>query len=457
MMRRSKSVVGKGFKAALLGSAFLLQATAAQAISVTEAIEVALSTNPDIGIVASNREAVDQELRQARGLYLPQIDLSAGAGTGIIDDISTRNAGAAAGNTQNPHEVTVTLQQRLFDGFEASSTVAREKSRVRSAASRVLENAEVLALDVIGTYLEVLRSRELVKLAERNLEVHIDILESLKARLSGGGGSRADVTQTEVRVARARTSLTSNFNLLRDAEANYTRIVGQFPNDLSAPEAPADALPGDLDEAVDLAIRNNLTTKIFDADVGTAAAELTLAEVPLYPSLSIEGISEYNDDLTGTQAYEFNNTVMLRVNWNLFRGGIDRAARQEAINRLNESKNRRWRAQLESEREMRQSWFALDASRESVTDLENAVRFSRETRDAYVQQFEVAQRTLLDVLDAENELFVSASELVTAQTNEVLATYRVLAVGGALMNTLGITPPQQSVVQQTSWGEGLLD
>ncbi len=456
MMRRSKSVVGKGFKAALLGSAFLWQATAAQAISVTEAIEVALSTNPDIGIVASNREAVDQELRQARGLYLPQIDVSAGYGTGFIDDISVRNDGNEP-RTQNPHEVILTLQQRLFDGFEASSTVEREQSRVESAASRVLENSEVLALDVIGAYLEVLRTRELVKLAERNLEVHIDILESLKARLSGGGGSRADVTQTEVRVSRARATLTTNFNLLRDAEASYTRIVGQFPNDLSSPEAPSDALPANLDDAVDLAIRNNLTTKIFEADVDTAEAEITLAEVPLYPSLSIEGITEYNDDLTGTQAYEFNNTLMLRVNWNLFRGGIDRAARQEAINRLNESKNRRWRAQLESEREMRQSWFALEANRESVTDLENAVRFSRETRDAYVQQFEVAQRTLLDVLDAENELFVSASELVTAQTNEVLATYRVLAVSGALMTTLGIVPPEQSYVQQTSWGEGLLD
>ena len=136
MMRRSKSVVGKGFKAALLGSAFLWQATAAQAISVTEAIEVALSTNPDIGIVASNREAVDQELRQARGLYLPQIDVSAGYGTGFIDDISVRNDGNEP-RTQNPHEVILTLQQRLFDGFEASSTVERGGSSLMRQASIV--------------------------------------------------------------------------------------------------------------------------------------------------------------------------------------------------------------------------------------------------------------------------------------------------------------------------------
>jgi adhesin transport system outer membrane protein len=78
-----------------------------------------------------------------------------------------------------------------------------------------------------------------------------------------------------------------------------------------------------------------------------------------------------------------------------------------------------------------------------------------ETRDAYRQQFEVAQRTLLDVLDAENELFVSSGQLVSSQTNELLASYRILAVGGMLMSTLSIAPPQQAVVQHTNWWEGI--
>jgi adhesin transport system outer membrane protein len=354
-------------------------------------------------------------------------------------------------------DVSISLRQRLFDGHEASATVDREQARVESAANRVLENAEVLSLDVIGAFMQVLRTRDLVRLAERNLEVHLRILESLEARLAGGGGSRADVAQTQVRVSRARATLTQNYNLLRDAEADYTRIVGQFPHDIEAPGMPTEALPEDLDHAVEFAMRNNLTTRIFEADVRSARAEIEVAEVPLWPSVSLEGISEYNDGLTGVDEYEYNNTVMLRLDWNLFRGGIDRAARQEAIARLGESKNRRFQAQVDAEREMRQSWFALEASRQSVVDLRDAVVFARETRDAYVQQFEVAQRTLLDVLDAENELFVSASELVTAETNEVLATYRILAVAGVLMSTLDISPPEQSVVVKKTWSEGLKD
>ncbi len=444
-------------KAAFLGAVFVLPGSmAAQALSLIEAIELAISTNPDIGIVASNREAVDEELKQARGLWLPQIDLGAGIGRERTNDRATRaRTGKGDGLTLTREELSLTLQQRIFDGFEADSLITRDKARVESAANRVAENTEFLALDSIGAYIEVLRQRELVRLAEENLRVHLGILESLKLRLAGGGGSRADVAQTEARSARARATLTQTLNDLRDSEAAYTRIVGQFPDRLEAPEFPEGVLPRDLDDAVALAGTNNPTTKIFEADVRTATAEVSVREVPYYPSVTLEAESEYNDGRDGIDSYEFNNQVMLRLRWNLFRGGIDRAARQEALSRLAESKNRRLRSFLGAQQEMRQSWFALEASRQRVEDLADSVRFNVETRDAYRQQFEVAQRTLLDVLDAENELFVSSGQLVSAQTNELLASYRILAVAGSLLATLNIAPPQQAVVQHTNWWEGI--
>ena len=443
-------------KATLLGTALVLPlSAAAQAVSMNDAIELALSTNPNIGIVASNREAVDEELKQARGLWLPQIDLALGIGYENTNDRTTRSVASQDSVTLVREEASLTLQQRIFDGFEADGTIEREMARVESAASRVHENSEFLALDVIGAYVEVLRQRELVRLSEENLRVHIGILDSLQQRLAGGGGSRADVAQTEARSARARATMTQTLNDLRDAEASYTRIVGQYPDQLDAPEFPEGVLPSDLDAAVTLANTNNPTTKIFEADVKTSVAEVTIAEVPFFPAITLEAESEYNDGRDGIDNEEFNNQVMLRLRWNLFRGGIDRANRQEQLSRLAENKNRRLRSFLDAQQEMRQSWFALEASRQRVEDLSDAVRFNMETRDAYRQQFEVAQRTLLDVLDAENELFVASGQLVSSQTNELLASYRILAVGGTLMNTLSIKPPQQAVVEHTGWLEGV--
>jgi adhesin transport system outer membrane protein len=458
-MRWSRRLSLTQFKVALLGGALVFPlAVSANAMTLQEAVQQAIATNPDIGIVASNREAVDQELRQARGLYLPQIDVAAGIGLENFDDSTSRANNNGGTEDTVRQESSITLQQRIFDGFEAGATVEREMARVESAANRVMENSEVLALDAIGAYLNVLRERDLVRLAGDNLGYHGQVLGAQRERLEGGGGSSADVDQTEARSARAQNSLVENLQRLRDAEAIFARIIGSFPgNDLSYPEFPAAALPSDLDGAVQLAVRNNPTTKIFEADVRTAEAEIELAEVPMYPAVTLEAQSEYNDGTSALDTYEFNNQVMLRVRWNIFRGGIDRAARQEALFRLTESKNRRYRSVLEAQREMRSSWFALEAARDSIDALEDSRDFNRSTLGAYEQQFEVAQRTLLDVLDAENELFVSEGQLITAQTNEQLASYRILAVGGVLMETLGVSAPEQAVVEQKSWSEGLLD
>ena len=331
-------------------------------------------------------------------------------------------------------------------------------ARVESAANRVMENSSVLALDAIGAYLEVLRQRDLVRLAEDNVAYHGQVLDAQRARLQGGGGSEADVDQTEARASRARNTLITTLQDLRVAEAIFTRIVGSFPgNDLTYPEFPASSLPGDLDSAVQLAVRNNPTTKIFEADVRTAEAEVELSEVPLYPAITLEAQTQYNEGDSALDTYTFDNQLMVRVRWNIFRGGIDRAARQEALFRLTESKNRRYSSVLDSQREMRRSWFELEAARDSIDALEDARDFNRSTLGAYEQQFEVAQRTLLDVLDAENELFVSEGQLITAQTNEQLASYRILAVGGTLMETLGVTAPEQAVVEHKSWIDGLAD
>src|SRR3546814_11438771 len=126
---------------------------------------------------------------------------------------------------------------------------------------------------------------------------------------------------------------------------------------------------------------------------------------------------------------------MVRVRWNIFRGGIDRAARQEALFRLTESKNRRYRSVLEAQQEMRRSWFELEAARDSIEALEDARDFNRPTLGAYEQHFEVAQRTLLDVLDAETEMFTAEGQLITAHTNEHPHSYPTPAANARLKDT----------------------
>ncbi len=438
-----------------VGAGIGLGVSAAQAISLEDAVRLTVTTSPRIGIVASNREQIDEELRQARGIYLPTVDLALGIGGEVTDNRETRAAGETD-RVLTREEASLNVVQRLFDGFETDSRVAREKARIQSAARRVYENSEFIALDAIGAYLEVRRQRELVALAEQNIQVHLDILDSLQQRLAAGAGSSADVSQTQARVARSRATRAQTANDLRDAEALYARIVGQFPDEIERPTLPVDALPQSLDAALEMARRSNPTVKIFEADVDSAEAEVSLAQSAFYPLLTIEAQSNYTNDAGGINAYDWENRIMLRMRWNLFRGGIDRAARQEALAVVAENKNRRFNAFLEANEEVRRSWAAFEASQTRVRNLGEAVGHNVDTRNAYKQQFTVAQRTLLDVLDAENELFVSRGQLATAEINELRAGYRLLAVDGVLLTTLGIPAPEQASEVSESFSQSIL-
>ncbi len=451
-LRKSLQV---SLRSALLGSVFAFASIAgAQATSLEDAVKMTLATNPDIGIVAHNREATDEELRQARGLYFPSIDGALGIGYEQQDD-GPRRALDNEDRWLNRRESSLNLTQGIFTGFERHYTVEREKARVESAANRVFENAEFIGFDAVGVYHEVLRQRELVDLADNNVKTHTNIVGSIREQIAGGGGSIADLAQAEARLYRARATLADILRDLRDGEALYTRIVGQFPDDLNMPEFSADLLPGDLNQAVGWVNDNNPTVRIFEADVRTTEAEVGLAESAFYPTVNLELETEYNDQRDGVKEHEHNTQAMVRLRWNLFRGGIDRANRQEALARMSEAKSRRFQSLVDSQQGMRNSWFELEASKQRVEDLTAAVQFNIQTRDAYVEQFDVAQRTLLDVLDAENELFVSRGQLVTAEITEIVAGYRILALGGQLLATLAISAPEQAVVEHKSWNEAV--
>ncbi len=416
-------------------------ATGAQSATLSEAIAQALGFNPRIKAADSNREAVNYELRQSRSFYLPQVDATAGIGVASINDSITRSSGTDDYSTMQPEEYGIILQQRLFDGFETDSLVARDKARFKAASRRVYETSEFLALDVTESYLNVVRSQSLLALAEENARIHEAILDSLRQRGSGGVGNRADIDQTEARLLRARSVVEDTENSLQDARASYTALVGELPPALDAPGCPTGSIPPGEAETLAQLIAQNPTLRALDADVEANDARVDLSESPLYPRLSVEASSTYRDDQDGAETWEWDNRVMLMMRWNLYSGGRDAAGKREAVARLGQSKFERSVALLQAEEETRQSWNALRASQRRTGLLTDAVGSSRATRDAYREQFRVGNRTLLDVLDAENEVFVVSSELVDSQTVECFQQYRILALTGGLLRSVDVAAP----------------
>jgi outer membrane protein, adhesin transport system len=420
---------------------------AALATSIEDSIQAALATNPEIGVVAADREAIDQELRQARAEYLPSIDIRGAAGPEYTDSPATRRGFQDDDDEETllRLESQLTLTQMLFDGFATRSEVQRQTARIDSAARRVQETAEFVALDAVEAHLDVLRNHELVELARENVEQHQRILGQVGLLERRGAGSIGDVRQAESRLAEAESSLALAIGNLRDAAAFYRAVVGLAPEDLEGGVPPIADLPESEDASAAVAAATNPTVQIANADVDVAKAELRGSRAGYYPNLDLELGASAGEDIDGVEGSDISAQALLVLRYNLFRGGGDIAREREAFSRLEEAREAVRVAQRDAEEEARVAFNGLTTARARVAALSQGVEAQRATRDIYAQQFDLGQRGLLDLLDAENELFNDRSNLVTATYTELFAVYRVLAVIGTLLDALGIERPKEAI------------
>lgn len=445
------TATGRRMLQALLTSAALLVGSgAADAASIRDTVQAALDTNPEITVVQADRRAVDQELRQARALYYPSIDLRGAIGPEYTDLSGDRRTASRGPNADDDtvyarKEAQLTLTQMLFDGFETQSEVARQTARVSSAAHRVQEAAEFIGLNAIEAHLEVLRFGDIVALNEANVAQHERLLGQVRQLEEAGRSDVADVRQSEARVAQTMDNLASARGSYADAIADYIEVVGLEPAELVLGTAPAAALPAGREEAATLASVSSPTVLIAASDVDVAEAELKGARAGYYPRFDIELSANAQQNTGGVDGRELGASALLVSRYNLYRGGADVAREREAFHRLNEARAQVARARRQAEQEARLSYNALLTARERTEALRVKAEAQRRTRDAYASQFELGVRDLLDLLDAENEYFNARVALVTAEYTETFAIYRVLAVVGELLDTLEVTRPRETI------------
>ena len=414
-----------------------------QTVSVNDSVAAALSYNPRLKMLQTNHEAIGFELDRARGGYFPRVDISAGYGTEAYSDRTTRAGGENGGDGVEHHfyprgEAAIQLTQLLYDGSETASRVGVEEAKLGSADLRVFDNAEAIALDAIIAHLEVYRQRNLYALAEQNVRDHEEILGMLNERQKAGAGSIADVTQTQGRLARAKASLAETLSGVKSAEANYQRVVGKLAGDVEYFTYPPETVPKSVEQAVMAAEQNNPKVNALGFNVQEAEERVELSNSNFLPKVNLELSSIYQDQVDSNTTYEHGNSAMVRMNWNLINGWSDVADRKAAIARKFQAVNTKEDQRVQVVEEAMATWAKLAANKDQVLNFGDATIQNQKTLESYMKQFSVGQRTLLDVLDARNELFQSSGLLVTAKVNEVIAAERLLALGGKLNESLNM-------------------
>lgn len=428
-----------------VGLAAMVAATSApsSAMSLKEAVSEALSSNPEIMQAAENREAVEFELRQARGLYLPTIDLDASAGARLLDSPSRRRLGQED-DPIYPAEVGLSLNQTLFDGGSRRSEVERQASRVDGAAFRVVERSEGIALQVVQEYLEILLQAEIVAETHNNVGFHQQMLGEIAESVSGGTLTSADQTQANERLLAARARYHEASEDLEAAKIRFQKLVGRTIGKPSYPGSVRQALPASVQAAVDIARAQNPRIAAGGADVDSADALVRGARSAYMPNVSLQGRARYGTDIDGSDGRTSDLEAKVVARWNLYRGGQDVAREQERIRRASEQRYALHQIHREVEESVRTSWDRRIKRSELAGTLQQQAAANSQLVSAYREQLRVGQRSLLDVLDAQNTRYNVAVLSKTSQYAALFEEYRILAAMGRLAQTLGAATVEQS-------------
>ncbi len=450
-MKFSKAVV------ASVGALVISASTQTAAETLQEVISEVISTNPDVLIEVHERLARDDAKRQAEAGYLPTVDVTLGQGYENTQSTSTLQTNGKKVNRElNRTEAQVLARQMLWDGWATRSERKRTHARVEAQAHAINAAAQNVSLRASEVFINVIREETLLKLAEENYGAHETIYDQIKLRSRTGVGSKAAEDQTEGRRALAQSNVIAEENNLRDAMANYIRVIGHLPaSDLVEPPKLAHELPSSIAEATQAALDNHPTLKSANADITQAVGQYEAAQSPFYPRFDLEISRSWNNDIDGVNGINEDFLAMVRMRYNVYNGGADLARVHETFDLVNQAKEIRNRTFRQVAESVQLSWNSYKAADAQLGFLSQHMASTTATKEAYTKQFNIGQRTLLDLLDTENELFESQRAYVNARYDRLFAQYRVLAALGKLVTSLGGTLPSEAAtpaeLQKVDW------
>lgn len=403
---------------------------------LVKAARKAVVSNPEVQARWNGFKAAGNERDVARGGYFPQLDLRASTGREDRESPTVGNVGRYNFNTAQ-----LTLNQMLFDGLFTPSEAKRLGYAKLTRYYELAEASETAALEAVRAYVDVVRYRELVDVATQNYVEHKQTTQQVEERANAGVGRRVDVEQVNGRLALAESNLLTELTNLHDVSARYLRVVGEKPP-AALPALPEPFKLGTLPGSIDILMRDGLqgspTLNAAVENVRAATQAIETRKSAYLPRLDLRAYASKDNDTGGIPGSTRLNGVELVLNYNLFRGGADKARERQTVDLKEQARD----LQEKACRDVRQTLSIAYSDVRSLSEQQRYMdqhRLSTEkAREAYRQQFDIGQRTLLDLLDSQNEYFEATRAYINAHHNQISAQARTLAGMGQLVTALGV-------------------
>ena len=411
----------------------LMQMKDGQSVSLMDALRWSYEHNPTLRAARSELLATQERLPQAQAGFKPNAEATADATwidqerDGSDDDAFEKSIG-------------VNASQPIYRGGRTVSGIGSAKNAIMAQRAFLMASEQDIMLQVVTAYMNAIRDQSLYGLAVNNRAVIQKQLDATKARFEVGDVTRTDVSQSESRLAGAEANVTGTLGSLRSSLAVLQRLTGLPPGQLSSPAGVDVSLPDTQNKAEDMAEQYNpavIAAEFLEfsseQDISTVFGEL-LPEVGFLASWnrSYDGLSS---DETTTGAIGISATIPL------YEAGATRSRVRAARHASSQRRIEVTEARRLARQQAVSSWANLQSAQAEIVSRKAQVEAARIARDGVYKEAELGTRTILDSLDADQELLDAESALVTAQRNDVVARFTLASTVG-LMTPDGLGFPE---------------
>lgn len=415
-------------------------ATPLGAATLREALNQTYQSNPTLTGQRAQLRTLDEQVAVARALGRPQVS----GVVGVNQDLLTTRQAAGRNFTAG-----VDVSYPLFDAGRVRNSIRAADERVLAGRATLRAVEGDLFTETVAAYMDVIRDRSIVELNRNQVRVLQTNVEATRDRFEVGDLTRTDVAQSEARLALARSQLASAEGTLTGSEENYQRVVGTRPDQLQPPP-PLPDLPDSPDEAVAVALRDNPDLISIAAQSRAAGLDVRIARADRLPTVSAVGSGRYLNNLgTADEAAGAPNGTIDNVSGTtgvgvtarvpLYQGGLVGAQTRQAQARQAQFIEQGIAVERSVIAQTRAAFATYRASQDAVRSNEVAVSANTLALEGVRLENSVGTRTILDVLNAEQELLNSQVALVSARRNEYVAGFNLLnAIGRAEVQDLGL-------------------
>lgn len=407
---------------------------AASPETLEKMIEKAVSENPEVQARFHAFKGAEFDESAAKGRYLPNLTI----------DQTFRNQERLTPNINNTYtpnqQSTLTLRQMIFDGLATPSEVGRLDHVAKSRFYDLQGQMQGIALDTATAYFDLLRYRRLVSYAQDNFVVHKQVHEKIKSRVDAGVGKKVDLEQATGRLALAEANLLTETTNLYDVSARFQRLVGELPPEsVVEVQMTGEGLSESADQVLDTAYKQN--PNILAAIENIIAVEKSVSgrKAPFMPRLDLQGRKVIDVNDASRNSTLAADTLEVTASWNIFNGFTDKNNLDSASQELNRSHDLRDKACIDTRQLVAIAYNNIRQLNEQVAYRKQHQDSIENARLAYRKQYDIGQRTLLDLLDTENEYFQSRRNFTNAEMDLSTSYARTYAGQGLLLRKLGVT------------------